>query len=40
VSRAQEIHQARAVAKADRKESDPELDELISRFRFDPTALS
>ena len=40
VSRTQEIHQARAVAKADGEESDPELDELISRFRLDPAALS
>lgn len=34
------FHQARAVAKADREEADPEFDELISRFRLDPAALS
>jgi helicase len=40
VSHAQEIHQARAVARADKEEADPEFDELISRFRLDPAALS
>ena len=38
MSRAQEIHQACAVAKADSEVSDPELDELIARFRLDPAA--
>ena len=40
VSHAREIHQARAVAAADREEADREFDELISRFRLDPAALS
>ena len=40
VSHAREIHQARAVAADDREEADPEFDELISRFRLDPAAVS
>jgi len=40
VNRAWEIHQARAVATADREEADPEFDALISPFRLDPAALT
>jgi hypothetical protein len=39
VERAREIHQARAVAVADRQEADQEFDELVSRFRLDPDSL-
>ncbi len=39
VERAREVHQARAVAIADREEADPEFDELVARFRVDPDAL-
>ncbi|HXF71383.1 MAG TPA: DEAD/DEAH box helicase [Actinomycetota bacterium] len=39
VERAREIHQARAVATADREEADQEFDELVARFRVDPDAL-
>jgi hypothetical protein len=40
VARASEIHNARAVARADGKKADQELDELVSRFRVDPAALA
>jgi helicase len=40
VERALEIHQARAVATADREEADQEFDELVARFRLDPAALT
>lgn len=40
VDRAKEIHQARAIAFADREEADQEFDELVSRFRLDPDALA
>ena len=37
---AKEIHQARAVARADREEADTEFDELVARFQLDPAALA
>lgn len=40
VERAKEIHQARAIAFADREEADEEFDELVARFRLDPDALA
>lgn len=40
VERAREIHEARAVATADRIEADAEFDELTARFRLDPAALA
>jgi len=39
VEKAREIHNARAVARADGQEADQEFDELVSRFRLDPAAL-
>jgi helicase len=39
VDKAREIHNARAVARADGQEADQEFDELVSRFRLDPAAL-
>jgi hypothetical protein len=39
IQRAQEIHQARAIAGADREEAAEEIDELVARFRIDPVAL-
>ncbi|MQA85102.1 MAG: DEAD/DEAH box helicase [Streptosporangiales bacterium] len=39
VQRAREIHDARATASADVEFADPELDELVARFRIDPDAL-
>ncbi len=40
IERAKEIHNARAVAAADREEADQEFDELVARFRLDPAALT
>lgn len=40
VERAKEIHQAKAVAIADRDMAEEEFDELVARFRLDPAALA
>lgn len=40
VERAKEIHQARAVAVADRDLAGEEFDELVARFQLDPAVLS
>jgi helicase len=40
VERAREIHEARSVSTADGQEATAEFDELVSRFRLDPAALS
>lgn len=39
VERARQVHDAQAVAAADRGEDPAELDELTARFRIDPAAL-